>query len=135
MLKKWLRWFNRRPRGRLSRQDLGAYGETLAESELRKRGYRIIERNYRCKLGEIDIVCKHAGEIVIVEVKTRASRTYGSPQDSITATKARKLIALGSNYLAERRISDAQWRIDVVAIMIEPEGRPRIEVIPNAVQG
>ncbi len=135
MLKKWLRWFDRRPRERLSRQDLGAYGETLAESELRKRGYRIVERNYRCKLGEIDIVCKDAGEIVIVEVKTRASRTYGSPQDSITATKARKLMALGYNYLAERRIPDAQWRIDVVAIMIEPEGRPRIEVIPNAVQG
>ena len=135
MLKKWLRWISRRPDRRLNRKDLGEYGERLAESELLKRGYRIIERNYRCKLGEIDIVCKDAGEIVIVEVKTRSSRTHGNPQDSITSRKARRLIALGASYLAERRIPDAQWRIDVVAIMIEPEGRPRIDVIPNAVQG
>ena len=135
MLKTWLRWISRRPDRRLAPKDLGEYGERLAESELLKRGYRIIERNYRCKLGEIDIVCKDADEIVIVEVKTRSSRTHGNPQDSITRSKARKLIALGASYLAERKIPDAQWRIDVVAIMIEPEGRPRIEVIPNAVQG
>ncbi len=134
MLKKWLPWISR-PDRLPGPKDLGAYGERLAESELLKRGYRIIERNYRCKLGEIDIVCKDAGEIVIVEVKTRASRTHGSPQDSITPKKARKLIALGASYLADRKMPDAQWRIDVVAIMIEPEGRPRIDVIPNAVQG
>ena len=135
MVKNWLQWFNgRRAGSRLGRNELGAYGETVAESELLKRGYQIIERNYRCKLGEIDIVARDAGEIVIVEVKTRSSRSYGDPQDSVTRRKASKLIALGMNYLAERQISDAQWRIDVVAVLVETAGPPTIDVIPNAVQ-
>ncbi len=135
MVKNWLQWFNvRRAGSRLGRNELGAYGETAAESELLKRGYQIIERDYRCKLGEIDIVARDAGEIVIVEVKTRSSRSHGDPQDSVTRRKASKLIALGMNYLAERQISDAQWRIDVVAVLVETTGPPTIDVIPNAVQ-
>ena len=135
MVKNWLQWFNgRRSDSRLGRNDLGADGETLAESELLKRGYQIIERNYRCALGKIDIVASDAGEIIIVEVKTRSSRSHGDPQDSVTRKKASKLIALGMNYLSERQIADAQWRIDVVTVLVEVAGRPTIDVIPNAVQ-
>ncbi len=135
MAKAWLRWISDRLRSPDSDlQDLGSYGEAIAEKELRKRGYQIIERNYRCRLGEIDIVAKQDDETVIVEVKTRSSGTYGDPQDAVTPQKARRLVALGMNYLAEKGDSDAQWRIDVVAIRLDEPGRPTIEVITNAVE-
>ena len=132
MSPKWLdRWL--RPSAQTP-TELGGRGEDLAASELRKRGYEILDRNYRCRLGEIDIVARQAGEIVFVEVKTRSSASHGDPQDAITPRKARTLINLGRAYLAEKRLEDSQWRIDVVAVRLGGQGRPGIEIIRNAVQ-
>lgn len=113
---------------------MGRFGESVAVAELRKRGYEIIERNYRIRLGEIDIVAKHGGEIVFVEVKTRSSAEGGDPQDSVTKRKGRRLVTLGMIYLAEKRLDGVQWRIDVVAVRVGRDGRAEVEVLQGAVE-
>ncbi len=110
-------------------------GEDVAAKELRRPGYRIRERNFRCSLGEIDIVAEEGGEIVIVEVKTRSGDSQGDPQDAVTAAKARKLISLGEAYLAQKEMHDADWRLDVVAVRTDLPAGPKVEIIRDAVNG
>lgn len=129
----WLRdRLIQRPRGQ---GDLGRFGESVAVAELQKRGYEILERNCRLRAGEIDVVARQAGEIVFVEVKTRTSGEHGDPQDAVTAQKARRLVHLGMAYLAQHGLRDVQWRIDVVAVRLDPGGKPKVEIIPAAVEG
>ena len=132
----WLRSLTDRFRLRgLPPKDLGRRGEDLAVAALEKRGYEIIERNYRCRLGEIDVVARQGPEIVFLEVKTRRTAGFGEPQDAVTAAKARRLINLGHTYIAEKGLRDPQWRIDVVAVWMGDEGAPRIDIIRHAVEG
>jgi len=117
-----------------SRQQLGRWGEQQAAVHLEAQGYKILERNWRCRRGEIDLVAQ-AGEIsVFVEVKTRRGQGFGTPEEAITPTKARRLLQLAQYYLMEHELDDVEWRVDLVAVELDHEDRLiRCEHIPNAV--
>jgi putative endonuclease len=117
-----------------ARRGLGDLGERLAAEFLRKRGYVIIERNYRCSVGEIDLVARDGDELVFVEVRTRRGQVLGSPEESVTAAKQRKLIEVAETYRQEHQSLPESWRIDVVAVQLSPAGKlERIDLIRNAV--
>ncbi len=118
------------------RRQLGQWGENLAASHLEAQGYRIVERNWRCSLGEIDIVAQEGDVLVFAEVKTRQSQNFGTPEESITRRKSQRLIDLGVQYCADHDLEDVEWRIDLVAIEIDRDGvLQRCDHIPNAVLG
>jgi len=99
-----------------AKQRLGAAGETLACEELEKLGYLIVERNYRSRFGEIDIVATDAGTVVFVEVKTKTSGDFGDPVDEVTAQKQRQIVSMGEEYYTYRCQPDTQCRFDVVSV-------------------
>ncbi|MCR4428886.1 MAG: YraN family protein [Caldiserica bacterium] len=112
--------------------DLGPHGEKLAEKFLRRAGFRILERNFRRKGGEIDLVCVKNGVIVFVEVKTRKSLASGHPLESLTPFKKERLLRTGYQYLAEKQIFEKAFRFDLVAILLDTGGRVReIQHIEN----
>lgn len=107
----------------LERQKIGKIGEEAAAWHLKEQGYEIIESNYRSPLGEIDLVARDKGVTVLVEVRTRTSHAYGSPEESITADKARRLKRMAHSYLQTNHLSAAPSRIDLVAVMVDRETR------------
>lgn len=109
----------------------GRQGEDLAAAWLAEAGYRIIERNYRCLFGEIDIVAQDGDTLVFVEVKSRRSGAFGAPELAVGIEKQRKISRISLHYLAEKGWSHRPARYDVVAVRLQPEG-PRIELIRNA---
>lgn len=112
-------------------QKFGAQSEDLAAWYLKKNGYRILEQNYRTRLGEIDIIAKDEKTIVFVEVKSRRSIRYGSPKWSVTPHKQRKISMVALQYLKKTRQTDAAARFDVVAV-ISNRDEPQIEIVKNA---
>ncbi len=118
----------------MKRRDTGILGEKLARDFLKKRGYRIIETNYRCPEGEIDIIARHKDFLVFVEVRTKTSLEFGSPEESITPAKREKLRTTAYRYQQAHNDLPLSWRIDVVAVELDQKGKPsRIELIENAV--
>jgi putative endonuclease len=116
------------------RQKLGRWGEQLAAQRLEALGYVILDRNWRCRRGEIDLVARDEDVLVFVEVKTRRGRDYGSPEESITRSKAKRLLELGQRYMLESDIEDVDWRVDLVAVEINQQGELlRFEHIPNVI--
>ena len=113
------------------RQQFGKKSEELAAWYLKKNGYKILEQNYRTRLGEIDIIAKDKKTIVFVEVKSRRSIRYGSPKWSVTYQKQRKISMVALQYLKKTRQTDATARFDVVAV-ISNRDEPQIEVGKNA---
>ena len=106
-----------------SRQRLGRKGEDLAESYLQADGYVILARNARTPYGEIDIVARQGSEIVFVEVKTRRSNKFGWPEEAVQSKKQARMIASAESFLQANPDIDGDWRIDVIAILLE-KGRP-----------
>lgn len=118
------------------RRRLGQRGEQLAAERLAAMGYEIVERNYRCKAGEIDLVARQGGGWVFVEVRTRRGDRFGTPEESVTARKRAHIIASAQHYLQAHDALEADWRIDAVAIVLTTAGRlERLDVIENAVTG
>ena len=118
----------------MKRRNTGILGEKLAKDFLKKRGYHIVETNYRCPEGEIDIVAKHKDYLVFVEVRTKKSLEFGSPEESITSAKKERMKATASYYRQAHNNLPLLWRIDVVAVELNQKGKPlRIELIENAV--
>ena len=115
-----------------ARQKLGKTGEDLAVRELISRGYAILDRRYRSRHGEIDIVCSDHGTIVFVEVRTKGTAEYGLAAESITRQKMRKVTGCAVDYLARHHLSNRPCRFDVVAIDSADASTPRITVYPNA---
>jgi len=119
----------------MNRQEVGKLGEKAARKFLKKRGYRIRETGFRCRRGEIDIIAQQKDYLVFVEVRTRSSLDFGTPEESITAAKKKKLIALALTYTNTHQNLPSLWRIDVVAIELDDKGKPkRIELIENAIE-
>jgi len=116
---------------RRERKELGRKGEEKALRFLKKRGYRIIERNYVCKMGEMDIIAKEKDTLVFIEVKTRTSTEFGPPQLAVNSAKQRQLSKVALNYLKEKQFEDVKARFDVVAILLEQK-REEIELIRDA---
>jgi putative endonuclease len=113
------------------KQQIGLQGEAIAVDHLRRMGYKIITRNYRTHLGEIDIVAKHKEAWVFVEVKTRRSQRYGHPKWALTPAKQRQISMVALQYLKQHKAVQSRARFDVVTIQ-NPQDNPEIEVIANA---
>ncbi len=112
---------------------LGNLGEDLAEKYLQENGYKIIVRNYKNKIGEIDIIAHDDSFLVFIEVKTRTSTYQGLPADAVNYRKQKKIIRVAQWYLQEKKYT-GKWRIDVVSILADIMGiSPKIELIKNAV--
>lgn len=109
----------------------GKKGEELAAAYLAGTGYRILERNYRCLFGEIDIVAREGETLVFAEVKSRRSEAYGPPQLAVGREKHKKISKIALHYLSEKRLRHCRARFDVVAVMLLPKG-PKIELIRDA---
>jgi len=109
----------------------GKEGEKIAAAYLKKNGYRIIEINFRCPIGEIDIVAKEKNDLVFVEVKTRKSIALGYPEQAVGIRKQKKMSQLALWYMQKRKIADTNARFDVVAITLMPENN-EVRLIKNA---
>jgi len=119
----------------MNRQEVGKLGEKAARKFLKKRGYRIREVGFRCPRGEIDIIAQQKDCLVFVEVRTKSNLDFGTPEESITQAKKKKLVALALTYTSTHQNLPSLWRIDVVAIELDDKGKPRrIELIENAVE-
>ena len=101
---------------------LGARGEDIAAAFLQAHGYTIQARNYRCRYGEIDLVCTHGTALVFCEVKLRRSDSYGTPEEAVTPRKLARLALAAHSYLAAHGLEEADWRIDVVALELDRRG-------------
>jgi putative endonuclease len=118
----------------MNRQETGRLGEKIARDHLKKKGYRIQELNYRCREGEIDIICRKKNCLVFVEVRTKTGSDFGIPEESITFAKKGKLINTALTYLGKQKKPQELWRIDFIAVEMDNNGKvSRIEHIENAV--
>lgn len=115
-----------------SRTVIGHLGELLAAEKLRREGYVILERNYRCPAGEIDLIAREDEVLVFVEVRTRTSDGFGSPLETVTFFKQRRLREVAKHYLRERRPLYRDVRFDVVGIILKEGEEAQIEIIPHA---
>jgi putative endonuclease len=109
----------------------GKKGEDLAAAYLARMGYRIVERNYRCFFGEIDIVAWERETLVFVEVKSRRTEAFGAPQVAVGFAKQDKISRIALNYLSEKHLRHPPARFDVVAVKLLPVGTT-IELIRDA---
>ena len=109
---------------------LGCWGEDIAEKYLKKKGYHIVERNFRCRLGEIDIIARDGAELVFIEVKTRQSQSYGLPCESINAEKVRHIIRTAAYYTTVHGMEYPETRLDVIEIL-KQEGKTYLHHIEN----
>jgi putative endonuclease len=115
----------------MQKKELGKKGEDVALRFLKKRGYRIIERNYVCKMGEMDIIAREKDTLAFIEVKTRTSTLFGPPQLAVNSKKQRQLSKVALSYLKAKQLEDIKARFDVVAILLGPKGE-EIELIKDA---
>ena len=115
-----------------SRKQTGQRGEDLASAYLTERGYELIERNWRCTAGEVDLIMEQGATLVFVEVRTRRSQRFGSAEESITPAKQARLVEVAQTYLQAENLVHRAWRIDVVAVGLGSEPA-RINHIENAV--
>jgi putative endonuclease len=122
----------RLPRLRITGKKLGASGEDLAAKHLRSQGYAILERNFRCPIGELDLVARKENLLVFAEVKTRRSEQYGPPQTAVTLRKRRRIVKLAHFYMKQKKLYHLQPRFDVIAIQWKDGGRPLINHISGA---
>jgi putative endonuclease len=113
------------------RKVLGNRGEEIAAKYLEEQGYKILARNYRCLLGEIDIIACDNEDLVFIEVKTRTNLAFGLPQESITRSKQFRIRKIALHYLAEKRPLYSKYRFDVVSILLNNE-ECQLELFRNA---
>lgn len=109
----------------------GKEGERIAADFLNKNGYRICETNFRCPIGEIDIIARDKNTLVFIEVKTRKSEELGYPEEAVGIKKQRKMSQLALWYLQQKKVADTDARFDVIAITLLPQGE-EIKLIKNA---
>ena len=115
----------------MQKKELGKKGEEMALRFLKKRGYQIIEINYTCKMGEMDIIAREKDTLAFIEVKTRTSTMFGPPQLAVNFSKQWQLSKVALYYLKEKHLEDIKARFDVVAILFGQEGE-EIELIKDA---
>ena len=114
----------------MNRRETGILGEKLARDNLEKRGYQVLETNYRCPHGEIDIVATHRHHLVFVEVRTKRSREYGSPEESVSRTKQKRIARIARYYLKQKRITKTPCSFDVISILIK-DTKPQVDILEN----
>ncbi len=115
-----------------ARVRLGQRGEEMAVTTLARRGYQIVERNWRCGAGEVDAVARQGAAWYFFEVRTRRGREFGTPEESLTPAKQQRMADVALTYLAEHDLYDVDWRLGLVAVEMDRAGRLlRIEVYDN----
>ncbi len=115
----------------MHKKELGKKGEELAIRFLKRQGYSILQRNYVCKMGEMDIIAKEKDTLVFIEVKTRTSNTFGPPQSAVHQKKQEQLSKVALTFLKEKRLEAVKARFDVVAILLREKGE-EIDLIKDA---
>lgn len=110
------------PKMNPDRRALGRAGEDAACELLERKGFTVIERNWRCRAGEIDLIARRDGLLVFTEVKSRTSTAFGEPEESVTPVKARRIRALATEYLAASP-THGDVRFDVIAVMLDKAGK------------
>ena len=110
---------------------LGAFGEAYAARHLVAGGMVLLDRNWRCELGEIDLVLRDGDTLVFCEVKTRSSASYGTPLESVTVRKAARLRRLAARWLAEHQLRPREVRLDLVGVLVPRNGSPSLEHAPG----
>jgi putative endonuclease len=113
------------------RKELGEKGEDIALRFLKKRRYRILERNYRCRHGEIDIIARQGKTLAFIEVKTRSSENMYHPFEQIHWRKQRQISKVALSYLIHKRLENSEARFDVVGILVHPD-KVSVELIKDA---
>lgn len=114
-------------------KDIGTWGENIAAEYLLTDGYIVLDRNFRTRIGELDIVVKKDGIVVFVEVKTRYDCTFGSPALSVTYSKQKKIYAIAQLYILNRKCNNRSFRFDVIEVLMnKEENKPSINHIENA---
>jgi putative endonuclease len=114
-----------------SKQILGQEGERVAEGYLKKKGFKVVERNYRCRLGEVDLIALDKRVVVFVEVKTRTGDGFGSPLEAVESHKQRKMMRAAQYFIMEKKLHERDARFDVVGVSW-PGREPVVEHIENA---
>ena len=115
-----------------SRGAIGAYGERVAVRALTDAGLTVLDRNWRCRDGELDLVARDGGALVFCEVKTRTGSGFGSPAEAVTRAKRRRLRVLASAWLAAHDHHAPDLRFDVVEVLVPTAGRPQVTHLRNA---
>ena len=110
----------------------GRYGEELAAQHLQNQGFVVLDRNWRCDVGEIDIVARDGDTLVVCEVKTRSGSGFGSPLEAVTAVKAARLRRLAACWLRTHEVRPAEVRIDLVGVLAG-KGAPTVEHVRGAI--
>lgn len=110
-----------------AKDGVGAYGERVAVRYLTERGWTVLDRNWRSRSGELDIVARDGDEVVFVEVKTRSGTGYGHPAEAVTAAKVARLRRLAAEWLATHDVHTAGVRIDVLAVLRSRRGAAAVE--------
>lgn len=113
---------------------LGAFGEELACDYLSRCGYKILERNFSCKAGELDIIALQGEIVAFVEVKTRSSERYGLPSEAVSAGKQKKIVRTALYYLQNKKLLEYMCRFDVIEIIVDEENKHQINLIKDAFQ-
>jgi putative endonuclease len=115
-----------------SRRELGEQGERLAEEFLRKLGCKILRRNWRTRLGEIDLIARDGDEVVFVEVKLRSTADWGDPQESVRPGKRRRICLAASEFADRNRLHGYTLRFDIVAVLLPDGGTPEVRHYKDA---
>ena len=115
-----------------NRADVGASGEEQTLAEYRKRGYRLLARNWRCSLGELDLVLIRDQVVVFCEVKTRRGGAFGGPHEAVTWQKQRKLRQLAEAFLRAMGLDPTSVRFDVASVVTTNGGTPSIHLFEDA---
>jgi putative endonuclease len=113
------------------RREIGNRGEDAAAKYIKKRGYKIVERNFTCPLGEMDIIALDRKTLCFIEVKTVSGKTYGPPEIAVNASKQNKLSKVALTYLNQNHLHDTRARFDVIGVTLSP-GEERVELIKDA---
>jgi putative endonuclease len=115
-------------------RDTGILGEKLAGKYLEEQGYAIIGTNYRSRGGEIDIVASRDGMLCFVEVRTKSSRNFGTPGESVTPRKKKRLVLTAQDYVQKHGVCESDWRIDFIGVELDGRGKAvRIEHLESAI--
>lgn len=114
------------------RLSLGDRGEMAACGFLKEKGYEILEKNYKCKLGEIDVIARRRGRLTFIEVKTRTSAQFGTPQEAVGLKKQEKIFKLAQWYMKEKKLRETPVAFDVVAVLWKEGQAPQIRLIADA---
>lgn len=113
-------------------KDLGSKGEKLALEKIISQGYKVIDKNFTCKIGEIDIIAKDKDILVFIEVRSKSKRSSGLPQETVNKKKQQKIRRVAEYYLLKNNLWELICRFDVVGIVWQSTGEPQVEIIQDA---